>query len=78
MIRHISLKTCVCYLCGEMIEKQKDLSLDHVVSKFQGGTDTPDNWMPSHKSCNSQKGGLTYEQYLEWKRLEAIRTGKIR
>lgn len=75
MLRQIGLKVCVCYLCCKPIKKDKELSLDHVVSKSQGGSDTPDNWMPTHKDCNSTKGGLTYEQYKVWKRLNNIRTG---
>lgn len=79
MLRHVSLKTCVCYLCGKMIEKQKDFSLDHVVPKSRGGADDESNWKPAHKNtCNSRKGALTYEEYVEWARLESLRTGHTR
>lgn len=73
----IRMGICHCYLCGKIIEKESDLTIEHKVPKSRGGTDWSGNLWPSCKKCNSEKGSLTIEEYKEWKRLEAIRNGNI-
>lgn len=41
-----------CLSCGE----QKELTVDHVVSLKDGGSNTIDNLQPLCRSCNSRKG----------------------
>lgn len=71
----IKLGKCYCYLCGQPIESDKDFNLDHCVPLSRGGQNEQSNWRPTHKECNSTKGALTYEEYIEWMRLEKLRTG---
>ena len=71
----INMGICYCYLCGKIIKKQDDFSLDHETPLSRHGQNNPSNWRPAHKSCNNEKGALTYEEYREWKRLEFIRNG---
>lgn len=65
----IKTHSCYCYLCGKPIEQEKELSLDHCVPLSRGGRNDPTNWMPSHKTCNSEKGALTYEEWLLYQTL---------
>lgn len=51
-----------CWLCGKPIDytitdhlDPMSFVVDHAVALAQGGTDTPDNWRPAHRSCNSAK-----------------------
>lgn len=41
-----------CLACGT----EDDLSVDHVISLFNGGDDTINNKQPLCRSCNSSKG----------------------
>lgn len=80
MLLRINQKTCVCYLCNELITKQKDLSLEHAFprSRFPE-RDNENNWFPAHKNpCNSEKGALTFDEYVQWKRLNNLRLGLSR
>lgn len=80
MLLRLNQKTCVCYLCGELIRKQKDLTLEHVLprSRFKDVADDENNWKPSCAKCNTEKGALTFDEYVQWKRLEQIRCGHAR
>lgn len=71
----IQLKLCVCYLCGRLIEKNSELSLDHVIPRSRGGEDVPENWGASHRACNWVKGALTYQEFIRWRILERRRNG---
>lgn len=77
MLLKADQKTCLCYLCGKLIAK-KELSLDHVTPLSRGGADDESNWKETHKACNSAKGALTYEEYVQWLMLERKRHGRIR
>lgn len=80
MFLKIDQKTCVCYLCGKLIQKKKELSLEHALprSRFPN-MDDESNWFPAHsKPCNSEKGALTFDEYLQWKRLNNLRLGLSR
>ena len=44
-----------CNYCGS----ERELSLDHIVSKNTGGKDVGDNLVYSCKTCNSSKGKKT-------------------
>lgn len=74
----IKLQTCYCYLCGKVIEKENELSLDHRTPLSRGGQNDPTNWMPTHKECNCDKGALTYEEWLLYKELLRKKYGHYR
>lgn len=74
----IQTKTCYCYLCQKPILKEKELSLDHQQPLSRGGLNEPSNWRATHKQCNSEKGALTYEEYMLWQELQKKRCGHIR
>ena len=46
-------KTLFCWLCGQLILKESDISVDHVIPKSQGGTNIETNLKPAHSLCNS-------------------------
>jgi 5-methylcytosine-specific restriction endonuclease McrA len=56
-----------CYLCGELIVKPEDLSLDHIHPRSLGGRASKDNLLGAHKWCNCEKDNLTLEEYLALK-----------
>lgn len=74
----IKMKTCYCYLCGKPIDKEKDFNLDHMVPLSRGGQNSPSNWRPTHKGCNSDKGALTYEEWLLYRELVKKKNGQAR
>lgn len=78
MLLRINQKTCVCYLCNELISRQKDLTLEHVLPRSRYNIDDVSNWKPSHAKCNSEKGALTFDEYVQWKRLNNLRLGLSR
>lgn len=64
----------VCPYCLKTV-KFKDTNIEHVLPKSRGGQDVADNKIRVCKKCNSEKGALTVDEYIEWKRLNAIRNG---
>ena len=51
----------VCQYCGNHFER-KDLNIDHVIPRHQGGPTTWDNVVCSCIKCNSRKGNRTPRQ----------------
>lgn len=51
----------LCQYCGSRFPSS-ELSLDHVVPRSQGGTNTWENLVCCCVACNSRKGGRTPEQ----------------
>ncbi len=47
-----------CQYCGQ---QTKDLTLDHIVPKWRGGSHTWDNLVAACKHCNHRKGGRLAE-----------------
>ncbi|MEZ2371046.1 HNH endonuclease [Arthrobacter sp. RCC_34] len=45
-----------CHLCGGYIMSKRSLSVDHVLPRARGGSDSLENLRPAHVSCNSSKG----------------------
>lgn len=72
----INMGVCYCYLCGKIIKKQDDFSLDHETPLSRHGENNPSNWKPAHKSCNHDKGALTYEEYLLYRTLVRKKNGE--
>ncbi len=50
-----------CQYCGDH-RQAKDLTLDHILPKAQGGATTPQNLVSACKKCNQRKGNRTPEQ----------------
>ena len=50
-----------CQYCGEQ-KHAKDLTLDHILPRAQGGATTPQNLVSACKKCNQRKGNRTPEQ----------------
>ncbi len=50
-----------CQYCGKK-ELARDLTLDHILPRAQGGTTTPQNLVSACKTCNQRKGNRTPEQ----------------
>jgi 5-methylcytosine-specific restriction endonuclease McrA len=48
-----------CQYCGA---KGPDLTIDHIIPKARGGTDTWDNLVSACKKCNNKKGNRTPEE----------------
>jgi 5-methylcytosine-specific restriction endonuclease McrA len=53
-----------CAYCGREIEL-KDMQVDHIVPKRQGGTDDIANYNPSCRRCNHYKRAYRLERYRE-------------
>jgi 5-methylcytosine-specific restriction endonuclease McrA len=47
-----------CQYTGREL-KRDEWSMDHVLPKSRGGTDTPDNVVLAHKDVNNRKGSMT-------------------
>jgi len=47
----------ICQLCKRPV-KLKNVSIDHILAKNNGGTDDIDNLQISHEFCNSIKGDI--------------------
>jgi 5-methylcytosine-specific restriction endonuclease McrA len=50
----------ICWLCGKPITGQ--VSLDHVVPRSKGGSDSVDNLRPACLSCNIARGNRMRSQ----------------
>lgn len=55
-----------CYLCGQICTP-KNVTLDHVVPLFLGGTHTADNLRVACRSCNCSKGAKPLDDFLNFK-----------
>lgn len=71
----IKMGTCYCYLCGKIIKRQDDFSLDHETPLSRHGQNNSGNWRPAHKVCNNEKGALTYEEWLLFRALIKKKNG---
>lgn len=51
-----------CAYCGRELA-MKDMQVDHIVSRYNNGTDDLDNLNPACRMCNFRKGVYTIEQF---------------
>lgn len=77
-----------CYYCHRKLrrhESQNDnrkyfskISMDHLIPQDFGGPTLPNNMRPACTACNSRKGNMFEDEYLEFLRIQDIvmRTGK--
>ncbi len=52
-----------CIYCGA-----DAYTYDHLTPKSRGGSSAPDNIAPACVACNQEKGNMTYEEYLTWRK----------
>lgn len=66
----------VCPYCLKVIPP-KEISIDHKIPLSRGGKTVKENLVVCCKKCNQEKGSLTVEEYLEWKKLNFLRNGNF-
>lgn len=54
-----------CYFCGN-----EGNTIDHLTPVSKGGLNTPKNCVCSCPDCNVEKGNLTFEEYIEKRKLK--------
>lgn len=59
-----------CAYCGKKMDI-KDMQVDHIISKYNHGTDDLDNLNPSCRMCNFRKQTYTIEQFRDVISLQA-------
>lgn len=78
--------TFICPYCLKEFPLSK-ATADHCVPRSRGGSSEPYNLVWACKRCNNEKGSLTPEEYATWKatldnevwkKLENIRTGRLK
>lgn len=55
-----------CAYCGKEIAL-KDMQIDHIIPKRNGGEDSIDNLNPSCRLCNHYKRAESIETFRNWK-----------
>lgn len=55
-----------CAYCGKVLEAINQ-TVDHIIPYTRGGGDDVNNLFPACKSCNSEKGVKTLDEYREYK-----------
>lgn len=57
-----------CYICGKVMHPDHpELSVDHIKSRADGGSDLPENLACCCKTCNEEKANTPLEEYLQKK-----------
>ena len=69
-------ETFVCPYCLKEFPTSKG-TRDHKNPYSRFHDNSPENIVMACMNCNHEKGALTVEEYLEWKRLEFIRNGGL-
>lgn len=54
----------ICYICKIKIPEHEYATIDHINPKSKFGTDSRENSHYCCKSCNDDKGNLTYDDYI--------------
>lgn len=52
------LKKPECFVCKKTIREFSNCSIEHVIPKGHGGTDSIRNLAISHKDCNNRRGNI--------------------
>ena len=56
-------KALFCYLCGQLILKESEISVEHVKPRSMGGKDTQENMQPAHSLCNNIRDTMPIETF---------------
>ena len=54
-----------CTYCEKKIDNAHEVTVDHVIPRFHGGSNTIDNLTVSCKTCNTLKGHLLLTQFIK-------------
>lgn len=54
--------TRFCYYCGKQVSRQK-VTVDHVVPRSKGGSNSSRNKVDACRPCNEAKGSLSIEEF---------------
>jgi len=65
-----------CIRCGWTVTPEMTWHLGHIVDVALGGTDSPHNVGPEHKSCNERAGGRLGAKIAQQKRKERRSRGQ--
>jgi predicted GTPase len=57
----------ICYYCKNRVGKYS-MTADHLIPLSRGGTNRIENLVISCKRCNNEKGSMTLEEYLQYKK----------
>ena len=58
-----------CYYCGcELTDKNR--TLDHIYPRRWGGVSIPENLVPSCKNCNTDKMDMSYDQFMQYRKIK--------
>ena len=52
-----------CWYCGRELNPFRDFSVDHIVSRSDGGDESYENLVPSCRHCNRSKGDRSLEEF---------------
>lgn len=74
----INLGTLKCCICGLIIERASDYSVEHEPPRSRQAECGPSKTYPAHKKCNHDKGSLTLDEYRLFCQLRDKRNGLIR
>jgi len=61
----VSMRETNCGYCGVELG-QSNFTIDHIIPKSKGGSDSADNRMPACRECNLSKGTKTLEEFRLW------------
>lgn len=61
-----------CAYCGK--ELSDDATIDHVIPRSKGGSNSLDNLLPSCRSCNTSKGVKSLEEFRFWRTFKVNNT----
>jgi 5-methylcytosine-specific restriction endonuclease McrA len=57
-----------CAYCGKLLEikNQHDWTIDHIIPRSKGGSNSIDNCLLACRSCNSSKGSKNLEEFRKY------------
>lgn len=58
----------LCYLCGQPIKKQNEVSQDHLIPKCISHDNRRINLVVSHKACNNARGCMSVQEWFDRQR----------
>jgi 5-methylcytosine-specific restriction endonuclease McrA len=64
-----------CQLCGLKIKDYWEASIDHIVSRSQGGSDEIENLQLAHPKCNNKKNTVYEQKFQNSRFMRKPRTG---